>query len=117
MSESKFLEKIAGAVNAAFIAAGSVCVIACVYLVFKYAGAVKASDWMEVLSYGVVPAIAALGFFAATRLRPAHKVNVVMSIVSVAATLYLREIVARVWFQMPSVMQAEQRTALAKAAM
>jgi hypothetical protein len=57
----------------------------------------------EILLYYVFPAALAALCFACLRLRPSHRINVALFLVSTVASVYVVETITTIWFSLPSV--------------
>jgi hypothetical protein len=118
MGKKTFLAKAAIAANLLLAGAGALCIFVLVYFAYYYSwtGQRQFTSSAGVWFYYVLPAVSAMLLFISIRLRPSYKINIILSLISVAAAVFFLEIAVTIWFGLPSVIEAQNRRIRAEAA-
>jgi hypothetical protein len=114
---AEFLATAAKLANIVIIGLGILGVFALGYFVYYYSwsGQRQFTSWKGVLFNYVAPGLLATFSFAALRLRATYRINLALGLLSVGAALVASETILDVWYNLPSVVDELNRTALTDA--
>ena len=89
--------------NIVLIGGGIFCSVVFFYIVYRTAGGRHFTSHIGILLYYVLPVALAVLCFACLRLRPSHRINVALFLLSTAVSVYVVETITTIWFSLPSV--------------
>jgi hypothetical protein len=97
VTKDKLLKRLSRVANFILGGGGAFCVLAWLYVAYYYGWAKTRllANPVGMATYYVLPAILAILFFASLRLKPAYKINVALSCLSLVAAIYATEILLR----------------------